>query len=575
MTSFLYYNNTTAYFFVDDYEVLDPSGVGNVVLVPTTNPGTPVLRYVISFDPADRDAPPTIIITNTANTLYLYYDETDDRLKWGSGTPTGFYIHRCSFVHLTFQVLEQISLVIWTETPTRRYTWGRVGDAIIGDASVPPATYMQTVTDSPEASPNVPGQFVFRGTPKSQVFLTQTLMPYFSNFDLLDGAFLKCATTGYFGLNVTRYEGTISTINQPGYALVYPSLTQNDSNVWIPCDTPYYPFQLRRNRDVFNVPTGSWEIWMGEYHQRLCTGSTVQTGGRVVVTEASQADFGNWVVTNFNWGIEFNDTSETISIYNWDLKENGATDYWLGEGTNDGLSPWVRLHPPSTRVEYPVQFLFAPLAYEYNRYANQEELLVQCCSSTVTEIGPPPEGYADVSANISYGIFCPTTHLPDPITSDIKTNASAVCDPLLVDWCGRAENETKSLCACINPFDAPPLPDDSLINAFKRCFSQQCRDFGYRTAGMLVPSTGQLDCPTELCTNIINIEEGSNVEFEEAKQIIDCTDEGGNGGGDTGGSGIDTMTWIYIIAGSVVAIGIIIGVSIGVSQANKNKKEQE
>lgn len=581
-TPYEYFDSLTgANMYTEGHYIATPTVEGPVVLTSSSS-GKADLGVTVTFNGTDTDAQPTISIFDAGQTFYMYFDEDDLTIKWSSGIdPALNYQHKIAFVGISgnHAGLPTIffSLSIWTETEKRRYTWRKEGNAVISESDVPPATYLQYATTEPNIEAGV-GQFRFNISFSARIPQTASPLPFFSDLDMIDGAFIKLATTGVFGLGYSQYQGTNSGIPRLGDALADVNLLPMEGEstaVFAFSDMQYISIQLRRNKDTFGNPTGSWELWTGDELQRICADLNPQVGGLRVVYMESSTQYGAWIPTYFNWGLEFNDTAKTVSIFNQDLVDESETNAWFGEGTNDNLEPWVRLRGSGQRIQYPCQFVFSPLSYEYRRYAREEELLVECCSDTVDEIGPDPIGYIDSSSDIKYEIFCPATHLPDPITSNVKTNSSGVCDPLLVEWCGRTENELKSLCACINPFDAPPLPDDSLINGFKRCFSQQCRDFGYRTAGMIIPSTGQLDCPTELCTNIINIEKGSNVEFEEAKQIIDCTDEDGGDGGDGGSGGIDTMLLIYIIVGSIVGLGIIIGISIAIAEGNKTRTEEK
>ena len=570
----IYSSSSDTDMFTESLYVAAPTEAGPIVLTSSQSFAGNV-GITITANSSDTDAQPTISIYNDGKTFYMYFDESDQIIKWSSGIdPALNYRHKIAYVGNN---VLNFSLVIWTETDKRRYTWRKEGNTIIAESDVPPATYLQYNTASPYLEFGV-GQFRIT-MPNSATSQNISLLPYFSDLDMIDGAFMRLATTNFRGLGHAYYSGLDSGIPRPGSALTDNALISS-TNDYFDATGDYISIQLRRNRDINGVPTGSWELWAGDELQRICADLNPQVGGLRVVYMESSTIFGPWIPTYFNWGLTFNDTAKTVTVFNYDLAEQGENNVWFAAGSQDNLEPWVRLRGPGQKVEYPCGFTFAPYAYEYRRYAREEELLVECCSDTVDEIGPEPIGYINSSSNITYDIFCPATHLPDPITSNVKTNSSGVCDPLLLEWCGRTENELKSLCACINPFDAPPLPDDSLINGFKRCFSQQCRDFGYRTAGMIIPSTGQLDCPTELCTNIINIEKGSNVEFDEAKQIIDCTDDsggdgGGDGGGDNGSGEFDIMLMIYIIVGSVVGLGIIIGISVAISEGNKSRSKEK
>lgn len=574
MTSFQYYvASSLVQILTENQFFTPPVADGDPVLLQATSTGQLDAGIIINFDLSDTDRQPEIIIFNFFNDYFMHFDESDQIVKWRLGLNTDLE-HRCAFVRTTGphagNPIAWNQLVIWTETPTRRYTWKRVGNQIQGFDDLPPATNMQILDDNQLVSFSQEGLFSFR-VDTNQQQRTVSPMPFFSDLDMIDGAFIKMGTSTIFGLGYSEYQGTNASIPQLGFGFVdVAELPATSDGVWTFSDPQFWPVQLRRNRDIFGTPTGTWELWLGSDLGRICSTSDRPSGGRVTIFEKSGTD-PDWDIKWFNWGFEFDAINQTIAIFNADMLDDGFLEIWMGQGTNDNLSPFQRIRTLAERKAYSCEFMFAPEAYEYRRYAREEELLVECCSSTVDEVGPNPIGYLGSGSDIKYEIFCPETHLPDPITSNIKTNASGVCDPLLVEWCGRPENELKSLCACINPFDAPPLPDDSLINAFKRCFSQQCRDFGYRTAGMIIPSTGQLDCPQELCTNIINIEEGSNVEFDEAKQIIDCTDDGGGGG--TGG--MDTMTLIYIIVGSILGLGLIIGVSVGISEGNKAREAEK
>lgn len=578
MTSFLYYDsNSSTFIGTEQYWLAEPTVAGNVALT-TSNADRFNGGFNVNFDGATEDSPPSISIFNTAQTFFLYFDETDNIVKWiAGGDPNINYRHKCSFVVSTSDTFRFFTLSIWTETNTNRFTWKRVGNTIVGNENDPPAKYMQIQNPDPieVAGRNVVGQFYFIIN-NNEIIRNQSTMPFTSSIDRLDGAFLKCATTAAFGLGYGHYTGVFGSISTEADALVDISLVADTPGAWVQPDTvmPFYPLQLRRNRDVNNNLLNSFEIWAGQSFQRLCTGSSVQTGGRVVIMESSQANYGGWVPTNFNWGFEFNDTSKTISIFNQSLLDAGATDIWIGAGTPDGLEAWVRLQPYANRVQFPAQFLFIPIQYEFDRFNMYDDLKVQCCNNSVGDF-PPANGYQNDMTPVSYSIYCPSSFVPESVTSVIKTNTTGQCDLLMEAWCVLDENKMTSICACLNPFDVPPLPDDSLINGLLYCFSNQCRTLGYKTSEMF-NLNGELECPDELCANIINIEKGSNVEFEEAKQIIDCTDDDNGGGGPTDpGTGISTMTWIYIIVGSVVGLAIIIGISVGVSEANKAKEKEE
>ena len=568
-TTFQYYDsNTTTLIGTEQYWLAEPTAAGNVALT-TSNTNRFSGGFNVNFDGATEDSPPSISIFNAAQTFFLYLDETDGIVKWiAGGDPDINYRHKCSYVVSTADTFRFFTLAIWTETNTNRYTWKRVGNTIVGNANDPPAKYMQIENELPveSAGRNVVGQFYFIITNNNEIIRNQTTMPFTSSIDRLDGAFLKCATSGIYGLGQGNFVGFSPVPAGDLLVDVLKALSAPDS--FTPSDStiPYYPLQLRRNRDVNNNPLNSFEIWAGKHYQRLCTGSSASLEDFVIM-ESSQAKSSSWNPTNFNWGFEFNDTNKTVSIFNQSLLDASATNIWMG--IYDGATA-VRLRPYADRLQFPAQFLFIPIQYEFDRFGLYDDLKVQCCNNSVGDF-PPPTAYQNDTTPISYSIYCPSSFVPESVTSVIKTNTTGQCDLLMEAWCVLDENKLTSICACLNPFDVPPLPDDSLINGLLYCFSNQCRTLGYKTSEMF-NLNGELECPDELCTNIINIEKGSNVEFDEAKQIIDCTD---NGSPTDPGTGLSTMTLIYIIVGSVVGIGIIIGISVGVSEANKANKAKQ
>jgi len=529
-----------------------------------------------------------VTIKETITGLHMYLDLTDNIVKWIDNFTNPDANIMIPFIFVSppgtlWSPALTMSFYSPNEDNTRRYPWRREGDSIIGADDVVPARYGVYTSDTyadPENDVTSIGRFTFIPLTGTFVSAVPTNTMYYDDLNVLDGAIIKLgraiATPGApvvsqtIGMGIGYWAPTLPSRQFLLVDMNYNNAGSSGGNL---DDTGFAwtQFQLRRLRDSFGVPNGLWEIWAGDYYKRLGTQTNRDlTYGYSVSAEATTLESGIGV-SRFKWILNFDSSDKSISFENADLVNEGEPWTWMAPIDATDRKAIVAFESFANRFKFNLISLFVPIAYEKDRYENNTALLVQCCSATVDEIGPPPPGYEGNPENINYDVFCPSTHLPDSVSSLIKTTSSGVCDPLLIDWCQETENSTTSLCACLNPFDAPPLPDDSLITAFKRCFSQQCRDFGYRTAGMIT-NDGSLDCPDTLCVNILEIEEGSNVEFDEAKQIINCE---GDGGGTDPETGLDTMTLIYIIVGVVVGLGLIIGLAVGIPAAIKGNKEEK
>lgn len=577
---FRYFNVAASNFktYNNFYALPPSSGTFPEVLALSQSPAAPDMLYSIVENAATQDL--RLQILWGPDSIPLGYDQSDGLLKWTDGFQENF-TYRFHFTWVTNinnpNTLEVVTLVIWVQTETRRLTWVPNGNTIVPTGSLPPASYMSS---NQYGAPTIDdkAQFTFI-LDTSRFILTNTIaLPFYSNLDELDGQFLKFGFSqdgnDIYGLGVCEWTGIEEPVTP---CLAITNMYEFNTNYvtspqWSGLQgLEWTQFQLRRNYNLnTGVPLGTWTIYMGATLGRMCTRSN---RSHLVIAEYS-SQIGQSVPQHFNWTLEFDVTLKTISICNQDRRDEGRTDCWLTTLQQTSYySVWASLGEYVDREQFDPQSLFCPIVYEQERYANSDALLVQCCANQVTETGKPAPGYDSNDATINYEIYCPETHLPDSSGTLIKTSSTATCDNFLETWCALPDNESTDVCGCIRAdLHAPPLPDDSLISSYLFCFSSPCYTTGYRTSGMIAPGDGALLCPTTLCLNLIDIENNGSDSFIEAKQILNCNDDGTIGEQD---DGIDTMTIIYIAIAGIVVLALVIGLAVGIPAGNRKKEEEE
>lgn len=456
-------------------------------------------------------------------------------------------------------------VAIWTETQTSRFTW--FIDVLTADSLERPETAIikasETIAPASESFRDLL-YFDYRSV-TTDVYKTIATMPYYDTFAELDGCWIKLGrVSGGVPVSENQYYGITLEFfrtfqgNEGNFLIDYQTTTSADQtrNKWV-------PLQIQR------VPnTNRFRLFHSDNFGLIGTTQNEQASGKGRVLLTQHLNTHPFSVTNFDWTFDFFPGTRTVHLINASLS-NIARRYATTD--NGGV---VQLFEQNRATSLTLEIIHSPIVYEQLRYGAHDELKVQCCSETVDQILPDPKGYG-TTALIDYSTFCPSLYLRDPIST--TTSSTAICDALIRDdWCVRPENQASGLCACINTPDVPLLPQTTFFDGVKFCFSELCRLEGYALANQST-NVGGLDCNIEsLCANILTIEEGSNVTFDEAKQYINCqsTDPNPDPDPDNPSGDPDNVT-IWIVVGIIGALLIIIGSTIGIVAAVKNGKKKK
>jgi len=446
------------------------------------------------------------------------------------------------------------AMVIWTETPTGVLTWTIDGVGVVASSQLLPSTAMGNPV-------------LTRMSPNGEGIFTIKTLPYTSDLDVLDGAWIKITTTGYENVGAYLENKTIavSTGQITGFALVEP----NDSKAVNLND--FTSFQLQRQKDAQGLPTSDFRLFINESLGYIGASPYVfdiDINELFIFNSVDYFENNGLAMTAILWNLTFDENDGTIRIINKELSEvDGNNIIYLGRdpSTNTRL---VALGDGSD-VDWKMQIMFNPNTYTTQRFSDNDDLLVQCCLGTVNEVGPPPNGYE--TGNINYEIFCPPEYVINSVSSAsfnyVIPQDAQTCDALIIPWCD--DNKTNIVCSCLYPSDLPLLPDNSTITTYQTCFSLNCVLSGYIPIDQR-GTDGKLECPsTTLCDELYNAEEIDGPIYTDAKSVISCVDP------DPEPEPFDWMLLVYIGGGVAVLIAIIVGIVVGVSEGDKKKQKEE
>lgn len=583
--------NNPSYFGIGDGYVVDDVKVGPAIVLPGLTGDRDILQNVTTFTPNEDVG--TIIIRSPVGVtpqLTLILGDDGTSVEWVDSTLEA----TLDAYRFTHKVIIRISptdyndpnvyiwwdsRIIWTETPTRRKVWRREGNTIVADETLLPSKIMRDLNNR-----NVDGLGPISGFTTEIPVTDSRVLPFVSDVEALDGAWFKLSIPAYPNIGTYIFDVNL----MPGFVRAWTLL----DIVPFTADPPlrpfaYYAMQLERQRDQSNVPTGEWKIRIDEYFGYI--GTVPYTGANdddiYIVAQAPGDASIDITPENFLWEISFDTNNGTIRFENADLKRQGVTNRFWGfkgvSGDNDFVS---RCRDSANAVDFVFDVLFLPDQYEFQRYDVEGPLTGQCCADRVTEENIPPIGFG---TPINYRIFCPAAYAPSIVPSStnfVLPANSVACDDFITTFCAATENKDDPVCGCINLTDLPLLPDNATINAYDYCFSNNCRNFGYIPTA-IQDGNGDLNCPdTILCDELKAAEDIEGDIYNEAQDLLGCpydpnpdpdpdpdpeppTDEGGL-----------SVLWIsVIVAGSVVVLALIIGLSVGIpaAQRDKEKKEEE